>query len=270
MAVTVSCRDADGIPKVDQAGEVVETEDGRPAQIMHNDVRVEADGYYGYWMTELIRLLRGHHEPQEEAVFHQVVQTLPAGAAMLELGAYWAYYSLWFQAAVPGARSFLVEPSPRNLALGQRNFALNGRSGVFRRAFVGAATGATAEGVPVVGVDDFLDEQGLAFLDLLHADVQSFEVEMLAGAERSLARHRIGHLFISTHMRVDDAGRTADTFEACRAVLDRHGYHIIASHTLRESYSGDGLIVARAPAVPGLSHVPVSRRPPAPPAPWSR
>ena len=37
---------------------------------------------------------------------------------MVELGSWWAYYSLWFQARVPEARLFLVEPDPRNLEVG--------------------------------------------------------------------------------------------------------------------------------------------------------
>lgn len=41
---------------------------------MHNGVKVIAGGYYGSWMTEIIRLLQGHHEPQEERVFYENIK----------------------------------------------------------------------------------------------------------------------------------------------------------------------------------------------------
>ncbi len=48
-------------------------------------------------MAEIIRCLRGHHEPQEEAVFHQIVERLkhesPAAPAIVELGSFWSYYA---------------------------------------------------------------------------------------------------------------------------------------------------------------------------------
>jgi hypothetical protein len=59
----ISCRDSDAIPKVAMAGRVVESSRG-PVQIMHNGVKVVADGYNGSWMGHVIRSLRGHHEPQ--------------------------------------------------------------------------------------------------------------------------------------------------------------------------------------------------------------
>jgi hypothetical protein len=55
--MTVSCRDCDSIPKVDQTGEIVFI-DGRRIQIMHNGVRVIAGGYYSDWMTDIIRRLQ--------------------------------------------------------------------------------------------------------------------------------------------------------------------------------------------------------------------
>src|SRR6476646_8671915 len=91
--LTTSCRDADAISKVAEAGAIVER-DGTRAQVMHNGVLVEEGCYYGAWMTEIIRRLRGHHEPQEEAAFQLLVERLradpPAQPAMIELGSFWA------------------------------------------------------------------------------------------------------------------------------------------------------------------------------------
>jgi hypothetical protein len=73
IGMTVSCRDADLIPKVAGAGEIIERE-GQRLQIMHEGTLVKADGYCGPWMTEITRRLRGHHEPQEELLFHHLLR----------------------------------------------------------------------------------------------------------------------------------------------------------------------------------------------------
>ena len=83
-----------------------------------------AGGYYGDWMTRLIELCRGHHEAQEERVFHEVLARLPSGGTMIELGGFWAFYSTWFLTAAPGRRALLVEPDPAYIAVGRANLAL--------------------------------------------------------------------------------------------------------------------------------------------------
>ena len=80
VELTVSCRDADGVPKVPHAGEVV-VEQGLPVQVMHEGTRVLSGAYYGAWMTEIISRLRGHHEPQEERVVHCILARLQGEAA---------------------------------------------------------------------------------------------------------------------------------------------------------------------------------------------
>ena len=65
VALAVSCRDTDALPKVPDGGTI---RDGEPrVQVMHNGVLVEADGYQGSWMTEIISELRGHHEPRRRS-----------------------------------------------------------------------------------------------------------------------------------------------------------------------------------------------------------
>ena len=59
------------------AGEVIER-DGVRLQVMHNGLVIEAGCYHGEWMTEVIRRLRGHHEPQEELAFYTLVEQLRA------------------------------------------------------------------------------------------------------------------------------------------------------------------------------------------------
>src|SRR5262245_9577736 len=127
IEMTVRCRDSDPIPKVEHAGEVVDV-GGQQVQIMHNGVTVVAGGYYGAWMTEVIQRLRGHHEPQEELVFHEILKLVPASAVILELGGFWSYYSLWFLNSHPATRrAFVIEPDPNHLGIGEANARLNER-----------------------------------------------------------------------------------------------------------------------------------------------
>jgi FkbM family methyltransferase len=256
--LAVSCRDCDALPKVAGAGECFG--DKQQFQRMHNGVVVRRGAYHGEWMTEIITKLRGHHEPQEEKVFAEVLPYISPGACMLELGSFWAYYSMWFHQQVAQPRCFLVEPVPEKLAVGVEHFRLNGMKGTFLHGFIGRQSDpyarfkdwdGTESEVPMISVDSLMSRFELDKIDLLHADVQGAEFDMLTGANHALCRHRIGFLFISTH---------GYEHERCVSCLRQCGYRIVASHSVLESFSGDGLIVARAPEYPGPEHVDISVR----------
>ena len=254
---TIGCHDCEEIPKAPDAGKVIGEEP--PYQIMHNEIKVRLGGYHGAWMTEIIRVLRGHHEPQEERVFHEVLKVMPSDAVMLEVGSYWAYYSLWFKQHVPDGRTHMVEPVPQKLQAGIDNFRLNGMHGGFINAFVGASSRESGEFVDWDGsvsrlsriaIDDFLEKEGINYLDILHADIQGAELEMLQGCRHALTDNRIGYLFISTH---------AGKHQACVEAITRTGYEIIAEHSIEESCSGDGLIVARSERAPRIPSVRITK-----------
>lgn len=251
IELTCSCRDTAGLPKVAGAGEV---HDG--VQTMHNGVRVVAGGYYGDWMIEVIRRLRGHHEPQEELAVHAVLERLAVTAGpqpvVMELGAFWAYYSVWALHRIPGARSFLVEPDPAYLDVGRRNMALNGFEATVLQAAVG---GEAAPAVPfecesdgqtryvgIEGLASLYERFGLDRVDVLFVDVQGAETSLLEAAAPLLARGAVRFLVLSTHHEV--VSGDPHTHERCRAAVLAAGAHVIAEHTPGESVSGDGLLVA--------------------------
>lgn len=104
---TINGDDADYIPKVPRAGEIFFDENIR-YQLMHNGIKIYLNGYYdAQWITDVIYGLKGHHEPQEEKCFYEVLKYMPNNAIMIELGSYWAYYSLWFALQIPGAKNYL-------------------------------------------------------------------------------------------------------------------------------------------------------------------
>lgn len=254
---TIGCHDCEVIPKVPHAGMVIAAEP--PYQVMHNGIKIRLGGYHGEWMAEIIRALGGHHEPQEERLFHEVMKVIPSKALMIEVGSYWAYYSLWFKSCVNGGQTYMLEPVPHKLQIGIDNFRLNGMQGHFQNAFVGAASNekgqfvdwdGSVSRVPCIAIDDFLAQEGITFLDILHADIQGAELEMLEGCRRSLSENRIGYLFVSTH---------ADKHAACLAAIRLAGYQLVAEHSVEESCSGDGLIVARSELSPQIPVVEITK-----------
>jgi FkbM family methyltransferase len=250
VLMTTSCRDCDSIPKVPEAGHVFDSSRG-PYQLMHNGVKVVHGGYHGVWMAEIIHRLQGHHEPQEERVFHEILKHVPARATMLELGGFWSYYSLWFQHEVAGARSYILEPDPHNIEIGRRNFQFNECDGQFSQFAVGDASRPIeiqcesdfqVRSIQQTSVDDFARHAGLEFIDLLHADIQGYELQMLGGMKHLIQQRRIRFVFISTHHHSISGDPL--THQKCRRFLVDAGAHLLADHTVAESFSGDGLLVA--------------------------
>jgi FkbM family methyltransferase len=205
---------------------------------MHNGIEVSALGYYGAGVLNMLIENRGVHEPEEERAFGEVLKNVDKNSTMLELGAYWGFYSLWFKKSISGSRCFLIEPDLANLKSGQANFARNAEEAVFDHAYIGSSSTVTADGVKVVSVDSFCDERAIDTLAILHADIQGSEVEMLRGASRMLREQRIDFIFISTHSN--------ELHADCTKLLESYHYQILADANLNETYSYDGVIVAKS------------------------
>lgn len=164
-----------------------------------------------------------------------VGQILPKGQVpvMIELGVYWAHYSMWLKKLRPQATTILVEPEAGNLAAGRHNFARNGFSGEFIQAFVGAGQ---------FEVDPFLQSRGISRLDILHVDIQGYESEMLTGSRRALADHRIDYLLVSTHSQ--------ELHDGVRRGLAEFGYRIETHCDFdNDTTSHDGFVFASSPRV---------------------
>lgn len=243
----MSCPDNEFIPRTQEAGQI---SDGY--QLMHNGLKVAVGSYYGSGPVKLLAKNRGVHEPQEERVFQEVLKVIPPGGTMVELGAYWAFYSMWFCKEVPNARVYMVEPAEVNLEFGRTNFRANGFDGHFTRAYVGGAPAIAEDGTRIICVDEFMAEHRLAHLDILHSDIQGFELEMLKGAEEVINRNGVDFMFISTH--------TEELHHQCEEFLTRRRFSTIASVPPSQSYSVDGVLVMRAAHAPMLGPIPISHR----------
>ena len=257
IAMTVSCTDADDLPRVPNAGEIIDHPHG-PVQVMHNGVLVEEGCYYGVVSGGIIRCLRGIHEPQEGVVFaalmKRLAETRPTDRppTMIELGSFWAYYSLWFLNDFPEGNAICLAPDAHHLEVGKRNFAINDRTGTFINAAIGIGGGSVRGFVtetdpnpidlPSHDLDSLLAACAIEQVDVLLSDIQGGEVPLLIRASERLRQGAVRFLIVSTH----DLWITgsATTHQQVLDILLWSGAHIIAEHSVSESYSGDGLIVA--------------------------
>ena len=248
IANVVDAEDNQYIPRVPDAGVI---KGGK--QIMHNGLKIYLASYYGPEFARLLLLSKGVHEPQEERVFGEAIKTLPPGAVMIEMGAFWSFYSMWFNHQIPGARNFMIEPDAFNIGQGKRNFRLNRMKGDFVQAFVGERSKAETP-VPTLAIDDFVRERSIPFIHMLHSDIQGFEHDMLKGAAKTFDEKKIGYIFVSTHSN--------EIHNACLDFLKARDFIILASVDLDHSCSEDGLIAARAPWFSGIAPIPLSLRKP--------
>lgn len=249
---TISGDDVDYIPKVDGAGEIYARE-AESYQLMHNGVKILANSYYDVkWLTDVIFALKGHHEPQEEKCFYEILKFMPDNATMIELGSYWAYYSLWFASEVRGAKNYLIEPDPHRLKIGEKNFQLNNKTGTFRRGYVGSVIDRDPDlcGADQISIDDFIDSEGIEHVNIIHADIQGSEYDMLNSVVQHLKD--IDYFFISTH-------GDKNIHLPCLRFFKTHGYAVLAEHNQAESCSGDGLIVAKRTGVEGPTEISIRK-----------
>jgi hypothetical protein len=242
----LSCPDNRFIPRVNNAGRVEGT-----FQVMHNGLKVKKDGYYGRGITKMLVKSLGVHEPQEERVFQEVLNLLPSNSTMVELGSYWAFYSMWFLYKITDGKTYLYEPDQKNLEIGKLNYEVNKFVGDFNNAYLGDVLNLTSQ-PPTLTVDHIVGDKKIDFIDLLHCDIQSSELAMLKGATECITKDIIRYFFISTH--------SDDLHQACLSFLIKYNYIIICEADLLNSYSFDGLIVARSPNHYGITAVDIAHK----------
>ncbi|TCR03927.1 FkbM family methyltransferase [Neorhizobium sp. JUb45] len=251
--MTIACGDCNDIPKTPDAGRIIAGPDG-DVQIMHNGLKVIAGGYHGDWMAHVIRALRGHHEPQEELLFNALLKACRHNSLFVELGSFWAYYSMWYLHEVPGSRAICIEPDPNNKAIGERNARINGlqQRMNFLQGFVGGDRHDVLEAfvetvtdpiaLPCYDINAIIELSGNDVIEILHVDVQGAEFPLLTSARDAIEKKKIRFAIISTHHGSISGSR--NTHEDCLALVIALGGKILAEHSVQESFSGDGLIVA--------------------------
>lgn len=202
---------------------------------MHNGMQVHANSYYDHNMRYVLTRTAGIHEPRQEYIFGLVLDTIKPGGVMIELGAFWAFYSLWFMNRVKDGRAVMVEPDPERRDSGIRNFKLNNLTGTFLSGYVGRDSGISSDGIPVLSIGSILESTGLEYVSVLHSDIQGAELSMLEGATDFLEDGKIEYLFLSTH--------SEQLHSACAEFMSRFNYRLLEDIPCFASDSEDGLLV---------------------------
>jgi FkbM family methyltransferase len=164
----------------------------------------------------------GRYEPQETQL---AARLLAAGMTAVDAGANWGYFTLaaasWVGAS---GRVIAFEPEPRLFALLAGNVARNrlrqasvrrlGLAGTAGRAGFTAfreergnwgisqavATGGTADfECATAPLDETLDAEGVARVDLLKIDVEGAEADVLQGMTAGLASCRYRYILLECH-----------------------------------------------------------------------
>ncbi len=217
-------------------------------QTMHNGIKITLGGYYGAGIVQMLDKNKGVHEPQEEYAFNLVLKTMPDNATMIELGSYWSFYSIWFYQNVKNANNFMIEPDEFNLLYGVNNFRLNKAFGKFTKGFIGKSSNLKKS---ILSIDYFCKTNKIDFIDVLHSDIQGSEYEMLLGAAETIRDRRIGYIFISTHSN--------KIHYQCITFLELNDFKILCHADENETYSYDGLIVAKSIFYSGLESIQISK-----------
>ena len=201
---------------------------------LHNGNRVPASGensYYGNF-SQILIINRGVHEPLEEFCFQEMLKKIKdQKPIMIELGAYWAHYSMWFLKKFPKAECFMVEADSQSKNIGISNFQTNNfPNGQFILSKV------ADDGFKL---DSFMNEKKLKKISLLHSDIQGWELVMLNGANNFLAQQVANYIFLSTHSQ--------KIHEEAKRILESFDYVIeVSSDFDNHTTSYDGFILATA------------------------
>ncbi|MCC6767611.1 MAG: FkbM family methyltransferase [Bacteroidia bacterium] len=223
------------IAKINQAGTLQ-----KGKLVMHNGLIIDPLSYYGAPVMRMLMENQAVHEPQEEYVFQEVLKYIPENATMLEVGCYWGFYSMWFASKIKGAKNYLADNAD-GIARAKANFKMNGLQATFITGYIGRDVADSP--VAITNVDRICQENNIEFLDIMHADIQGYEMEMLETMPELLSKNGIGYFFISTHSN--------ELHQSCIEFLKSKGFLILCHADLNDSFSEDGLIVARNPSYPG-------------------
>lgn len=216
------------IERVENAGEVIDE-----YVVMCNGLKVKKNSYYGKF-SDILVINKGVHEPSEEYVFYETIKSLKnENPVMVELGSYWAYYSMCFMKENPKGKCYMIEEMDPYMWVGQDHFKVNG----FEGTFIGGRVCDYG-----IKIDDFVKKQEISKIDILLSDIQGSEFEMLMGSKQSLENKIVDYFFISTHsqkLHID-----------CTKFLIDYDYKIMASADFdNETFCHDGILIACSPKV---------------------
>lgn len=172
------------------------------------------------WQYDLRRFLRG----RDPGVIFDVGANV--GQTVVGLLGYFPRSDIYSFEPVPASIAVLKQRFGREPRLHLIEAALGDVAGVAsinthrdseRDTFLASALASGAIEVPVLALDGFCDEHGIAAIDILKMDVQGWELEVLRGANRMLSEQRINFVFGEVGFAA--SGGDAQPFSAFHAYM---------------------------------------------------
>jgi FkbM family methyltransferase len=192
-------------------------------RIGRDDLQLElANGLRLAWNEDDVRTVPNillHHGEYEADELDALTRAARGCRVVIDVGANVGWYSLHLARglAATGGRVYAMEPVPDTFRALTRNIELNALQDVivptnagfgsearmisfFVPAFTGSVAASQRQLFPgeanreivcrLTTLDDFVEEHGIARVDLIKADVEGAEIDVLRGARRTLARDR--------------------------------------------------------------------------------
>lgn len=172
-----------------------------------------------------------HQHWEEHNLFNKVLGRVTSPVPkMIEVGCFWALWSLLFRQRFPQGESVLVELGRRHLDVGEENFRLNGwdfksyhggfflgESGTFKNRAADLEYDKVSDEIitgPELDFDLIVKDCGREF-DVLHLDIQGSELKFLSMV---LNKARFNNIVVATH----------STFlhSSTKSLLTEHSYEI--------------------------------------------
>ena len=166
------------------------------------DARLSVQPILGIYERAFQRWLREHVAP---------------GAVCVDVGGAEGFFALLMaRLAGPDGTVLTLEPGPRGDEIGP-NVELNRDQDLAEVRLIRKMVAAAAEGNKTTTVDELVAGGECDRVDVLKVDVDGYELDVLDGAERTLAERR-PHVFVEVH--------SPDLRDGVRQRLERHGYDV--------------------------------------------
>lgn len=205
--------------------------------------------------------ISGHDS--EYQLFDEVLEKISnkKNPTMVEIGCWWAFWSLCFRKKYPEGKNILIELGKRHLSIGINNFKLNqfsethywggfflGDSNTyfdvesnynfpklpneyFDDSLIGKMTGPELDFIDVYSIEK-LDK-----IDLLHMDIQGSELPLLEDISKNyefLLKDKIENIVVATH--------STDIHEKLSQIFLNHGFKFMKDMKW-PSVGGDGMLI---------------------------
>lgn len=182
-----------------------------------------------------------HHDERVrfEAVCDSITKSNPT---MLELGCFWALWSIIFGKKFPDAKLIVLEARLMKLGVGLANLHANGLTATVHYNVIAPVPDLPFR-TPEITMDEIFEMNKIEEIDLLHLDIQGSEAALYEEIFDMLIDSRISNVVMATHYP-EDHRKIVDKFRTLP-----HSVYEIEPGPPGEHYSKDGEIIVSSKAI---------------------